>query len=235
MRKTYLLAAAALATMLVTPPGARAQDFVIEPIISMDVIIGNAAIDHVTQSERARAEAMEGTDATGADLTYRADPRRTAANLRSFIAGSPGEAGAQLEALVAAQPDIVELIREGVRAYGFDPLNAGDAYAVWWMNAWLASEQRNDDPDAATIAAVIAQSRAALAETPEFVAAGEAERQEFAEAMLVQAAMLGAYMDQAESDAAMRAQLAQATRMSALANGIDLRSLALTQNGFVAR
>lgn len=161
---------------------------------------------------------------------------RTDANLRNFVQRTPDPgARADLKNLIASQPNLMSVIGDGVRAYGFDPHNVADAYAVWWINVWGASQKINVEPDAATVAAVKQQVRSAFAATPAFADTSDAERQEYAEALLLQAGMLGSAFEQMKNDPKMLDQLAGAARNGAKASGLDLSLMTLTANGFVPR
>jgi hypothetical protein len=170
-------------------------------------------------------------------FAYRHSRERTQQNLRNFVARIPVDAGrAELAQALAAQPTIIDDIAAGMRTYGFDPHNVADAYAVWLINVWGASEKRNIEPDAATVAAVKQQVYAALASTPNFAATSDAERQEFAEALLLQSAMFASTFEQNKNSPALLDQLAAAARKGAIASyGIDLTKMTLTPNGFVPR
>jgi hypothetical protein len=97
-----------------------------------------------------------------------------------------------------------------------------------------ASQKRDIEPDPATVEAVKRQVRNAFAATPDFAKASDAERQEYAEALLLQAAMLASALYQWKSDPKMLEQLAQAARQGAMASGLDLANMTLTPNGFVS-
>jgi hypothetical protein len=168
--------------------------------------------------------------------TYRSSPTRTQQNLRNFVARTPDPAArTNLEQMIAAQPGIMDEISAGARSFGFDPHNVADAYAMWWMNAWLVANKRDEVPDNGTIAMVKSQVRNAFAATPDFAKTSDAERQEYAEALLLQATMLGSAFEQWKNDPKMLDQLADAARKGAEASGLDLSKMTLTPNGFVPR
>ncbi len=169
-------------------------------------------------------------------VTYRYDRARTQQNLRNFVARTPDPAArASLEQIFAGQPRLMEEISAGAKSFGFDPHNVADAYAMWWMNAWLVANKRDEVPDNGTIAMVKSQVRSAFAATPDFAKTSDAQRQEYAEALLLQATMLGSMFEQWKNDPKMLDQLADATRKGAEASGLDLSKMALTRNGFVPR
>ena len=169
-------------------------------------------------------------------FAYRYSPQRTQENLRNFIARTPVEAGrAELERQLAAQPGLMDEISAGARSFGFDPHNVADAYAMWWMNAWLVANKRDEVPDSRTVEAFKRQVRNAFAATLDFAKTSDAERQEYAEALLLQATMLGSAFEQWKNDPKMLDQLANAAHQGAKASGIDLSRMSLTQSGFVPR
>ena len=174
--------------------------------------------------------------AAAVDFRYRYSPARTKQNLRSFVARAPNPAArGELEQMFAAQPTLMDDIRASIGPYGLDTHNVADAYAMWWMNAWLVANKRDEVPDAATVEAVKRQVRKAFAATPDFAKTSDAERQEYAEALLLQASMLGSAFEQTKNDPRMLDQLAEAARQGAKASGIDLSKMSLTQSGFVPR
>jgi len=95
-----------------------------------------------------------------------------------------------LEKQLAAS-DPIDTLGRALSAYGVRTDNVADAYAIWWLNAWLASRQRNDTPPARQIAAVRVQAARAMAAVPEIATASNAVKQEVAEASLIQAALIG--------------------------------------------
>jgi hypothetical protein len=218
--------AIAKAQMVYTPLNAITSDVRYRGMIS--------SLNSSIESE-VLADDAPSAEAPSSSFTYRYSPQRTQQNLRNFIARTPDPAArANLEQTLAAQPTLMNEISAAVRVYGFDPHNVADAYAVWWINVWGASQMQNIEPDPETVEAVKRQVRSALAATPDFAEANHAERQEFAEALLLQAAMLGSGLDQWESDPEMLEQLAKAARQGALASGLDLTKMRLTRDGFVS-
>jgi hypothetical protein len=182
----------------------------------------------------------EGGGATSASLnvtfTYQSDPARTQQNLRNFIARTPNpSARAELERMIAAQPSIIGDIGEGIAIYGYDARDVSDAYAMWWIMVWLASEVSLKEPDREMAQNVSRQVRAAFAATPEFENTDDAQRQEYAEALLLQAMILAELIKAADANPEVAAQLPAIARKGAKASGIDLSLMKLTQDGFVPR
>ncbi|MEE2916753.1 MAG: DUF6683 family protein, partial [Pseudomonadota bacterium] len=120
-----------------------------------------------------------------------------------------------------------------LRGVGGRTDNAADAFASYWIAAWYAAHGRDDTPDAATFAAVRRQAAEALGAVPQLVGAGDAVKQQVAEANLVQAVLIAATMEGVGRDPAARGRIAAAVRKGARASGLDLDAIALTRNGFV--
>lgn len=169
-------------------------------------------------------------------LSFVPNSARTQANLRSFVSRTSDPAArASLEQLFSSQPTIMEDVSNALRPYGINPHNVADAYAVWWINAWSASQKINREPDQATVEAVKQQVYAAFTATPDFANTSDAGRQEFAEALILQGFLLSAAFEQNKTNPAMLDQLAEAARQGAKAQGLDLTKMTLTRDGFVPR
>lgn len=169
-------------------------------------------------------------------FTYQSDPARTQQNLRNFVERTPNaSARAELERMIAAQPSIISDIGDGIAVYGFDARDVSDAYAMWWIMAWLASEVRLQEPDRKMAQSVARQVRTAFAATPEFANTTDAQRQEYAEALLLQAMILAELIKASGENPEVAAQLPSIARKGAKASGIDLSLMTLTEDGFVPR
>lgn len=219
----------------VTP--ALAQDGVLDMtgmgIYAMEETVMQAARETVTDARRAKPHVAPAP----ARLTYKPSMERRRANLARFVARSrkaDPQGAARLEKEFAAT-DVIGKMDRALAGYGLQADNVGDAYAAWWLNAWLASRQRTDDPTPRQVAAVRAQAAEALASTPGIAGADDAVKQEVAEANLVQAALIGGYMERAKGDPALSRRVADAVRQGARASGLDLDAMDLTDGGFTPR
>jgi hypothetical protein len=72
-----------------------------------------------------------------------------------------------------------------------------------------------------------------MAAVPAMATATDAQKQEYAEAMLIQAAMIDSSKEVYENDPQMMQQLSAAVAKGAKAMGLDLSKMELTENGFV--
>ena len=169
-------------------------------------------------------------------LVFKPSLAQRKTNLANFVAKSRAQnqaGGDQLEAMFAST-DIIAAIGKSLVLYGLRTDNMADAYTVYWLSAWLAANGRIEDNSRAQAQAIKRQAANALLAVPAVAAAGNAEKQEFAEAMLIQAAMIDSSMQQAKGNPKQLAAIAKAVRQGAKASGLDLDAMNLTEDGFVA-
>jgi hypothetical protein len=168
--------------------------------------------------------------------TYEPSKALTRANLQAFVdqtrPANPQGAN-QMEQLFASN-DIIGQISNAMQSVGLRSNDASHAYALWWVSAWKASNGDSSTADAATYKAVAKQARRGLANSPEFADANDAAKQEMAEALMVQAALIDGMMDEYGNDPKMMRQVAHAVKKGAAASGIDLDSMTLTPDGFAS-
>ncbi|MES2459100.1 MAG: DUF6683 family protein [Armatimonadota bacterium] len=131
--------------------------------------------------------------------------------------------------------DIISRLNQELVKVGLKPNNIADAYAAWWLNAWLASRGRVDTPPRAQIAAIRAQAVHALLRVPALASASDAAKQELAEDYLVQTAIIGAALEQAKNNPAQLKAIAARIRQDAAIRGLNLDALSLTSKGFEKR
>ncbi len=170
-----------------------------------------------------------------ASLRFIPSPARRRANFESFVARTrrvDPDGAASLEAKFKTR-DLVSQLEAPMATAGLRADNLADAYTVWWITAWSAAQGTNPTPPRATAAAVKRQVESALLSSDTLRGAGDAAKQEFAEGLLIQAALLDGGVEQAksrpESMGAVRAAATQAAR----AMGVDLAAMRLTPAGFV--
>lgn len=208
--------------------------------LGADIGVNRAVQSHLAQSARSRSaprQAPAPARATPARLTYAPSMAQRRRNLAQFVAASrrrDPEGAARLEKAFASQ-DLIGQINHRMAAYGFRANDVGDAYAAWWLTAWLASRGRTDDATPRQVAAVRGQAAAALGSLPQLRTASDAVKQEAAEAYLIQTALIGGYLEQADGHPDQMKRLAAAVREGARAAGMDLAGLDLTDSGFVVR
>jgi uncharacterized protein YjbI with pentapeptide repeats len=161
-------------------------------------------------------------------------PQQTGASFVQKTQAADPAGAEQLKALFASG-DIVALMEEELSKVGLHTTNLADAYTVWWINCWSAVHADFSTPDRATIDAVKAQAARALLAGGKTAETSDALKQQFAEAMLVQALLLDAALQQAKGNPAQLKLLATAANTGAMGMGLDMRSMVLTSSGFVPR
>ena len=180
------------------------------------------------------ASSVKSAAASISALTFQSSSQVRKQNFANFVekirASDP--AGAAKMQQFFASTDIIAAIGNGMASYGLRTNNLADAYAVYWTNAWLGSRGRNEDLPKAQMITVRNQAVSALLATPSVEAASDAQKQQMAEAMLVQAAMISAYIDNAKSDPVLMTKVKAAIAQGAKAMGLDLYMMTLTANGF---
>jgi hypothetical protein len=113
--------------------------------------------------------------------------------------------------------------------------NVADAYAVYWISAWEAAHGiGNSDTPRTQAQAVKAQAAQALLIAPEFAWSTPAQKQEFAEALLIQSLLISASMQSVVDDPTQIDAVGKAVRRGASAMGLDLDAMKLGPNGFEA-
>ncbi|MDP5279618.1 hypothetical protein Q9Q95_11860 [Sphingomonas sp. DG1-23] len=233
LARTFVLASA-----LALAAPAAAQDGVdwggLMSGIAHGTAMDEAAQESVSVNRRGSGR-VRVAPAPTARLTYKPSIERRRANFAQFVAKTRKKdpEGAALLEKELASSDVIAKMGRALSAYGMRTDNVADAYAAWWLNAWLASRQRTDTPPARQIAAVRAQAARAMASLPEMANASDAVKQEMAEANLIQTALIGAYLEHAKNDRALLRKIASAVRQGARASGLNLDGMDLTDDGFV--
>jgi hypothetical protein len=168
---------------------------------------------------------------------YQVSTARRKANLARFVQKTrpvDPQGAAAMEQLFATK-DIIAEMGILLQPFGLRVDDVADAYTIWWMDAWDAAHGVQGAPDRAKMRAVRAQAAQAIAATPEMARADDAAKQEYAEALLVQAALIEAMVEQYGKDPAMAQRIAASVRQGARGAGLDLDAMTLTADGFVPR
>lgn len=170
-----------------------------------------------------------------AALRYSPSKARRTANLAHFVEKTrkADPAGAKDLATLFASGDFIDKIGKAIAPYDLHVDNVADAYTIWWINAWQATRGRNDTPGPAVKDAVREQAARALTAAPEFAGAGDAAKQELAESLLVQAALIDTAVEQAKGDRRRLDAVGAAVAQGARGMGLDLSTMELTDQGFV--
>ncbi len=189
---------------------------------------------------RNRAESGLQTDnvplASAPSFNYRADQKQRKVNLDRYIQDlrTKDPAGAQSLAALFNSTDIIAQIGKEISPHGLKVTNVADAYAIYWISAWEAANGIVGNKETTTrVIAVRNQALSAFNATPAFASATNANRQEFAEMLLIQALLISANMESAENNKPLQRQLSSAIKQGASAMGLDLDAMTLTEKGFI--
>lgn len=168
-------------------------------------------------------------------LGFAPSKARRNANLAAFVektrAVDPNGA-ADLQRLFA-EGDIIERIGAAIAPVGLRTDNLADVYALWWIAAWQATRGDNDTLGRDMYAAVRAQSARALNAAGSPGKASDAEKQELAEALLVQTMLIDVAVDRAKGNPALMRQVKLAVAKGARGMGLDMAGMEITGGGFV--
>ena len=242
MRRMMVLALA-LATATATGGPTAAQNMgwsSVLPSMAGTDILGLALRQHMQRdpgaAARAAPGAKPGTGPASASLRYTPNAARRRANLAQFVARSRSAdpAGAERLAQLFASGDIIERIGAAIAPLGLRVDDLADAYALWWVAAWQATQGANPTPSRAVLQAVRAQVMRAITTTPALANTSDADRQNLAEALLTQTMLLDAMVEQARRPEEQR-DIAAAAAQGAAGMGLDLSRMRLTETGFVPR
>ncbi len=232
----YFVAVALVVTLLVPNSGA-AQIGYSAPLIPFTIVNNASMLNSAISPQNKPGPILEAEAARVAFAPeYSSSSARTRANLAHFVekTRATDPAGAAKMQVLFASTDVISAVDgEMQQKYGMHANNVADAYAVWWVSAWMGNRGLTDDATPGQMAMVKRQASNALAATPEFAAATDAGKQELAEALLVQAALIGAAVDTYASDPTMLAKTREAIGKGAKGMGLDLSKMTLTERGFV--
>jgi hypothetical protein len=186
-------------------------------------------------SDKSDDDASSYSPASKTSLNYTPQKSRTRANLQAFVnkTRATDPAGAARMEQLFASTDIMGQIASVMADYGLSKNNAADAFAVYWIAAWQAANGQTDTRSPETYQAVSTQAARGLSQSPEFAAANDAQKQEMAEALLIQAAMIDAHKESAAADPSQMKLLGNAVAKGAAASGLKLFEMTLTEEGFV--
>jgi hypothetical protein len=257
MKRYYILCVAAAAVFLTTPTVAFAYDDLsggwAVPSLDTSISIANDVMNQtiirevVAKEARSKERANSMRDKGFQDrpvvqtaqqissLNFTPSLMRRKQNLAQFINKTrpSNPDGAIKMTQMFASTDVISVIGRGIAPFGLRIDNVADAYTVYWTNAWLGSRGRDDTLSKQQISAVRNQAANALLASQGVATASDAGKQELAEALLVQAALIESYVANAKSDPALMTKVKAAIAQGAKRMGLDIYTMTLTDNGFV--
>jgi hypothetical protein len=171
-------------------------------------------------------------------LTFVPVPVRSGATARRGLARAmsamPGMSSSKEDVTTVVW--LMDVTKSTMTAQGLDPNNVAHAFSVYWLSAWNATQTMPVRlfPQH-TIDAVKAQAERGFLASPVFARASDAQKQNFAETMILTAAFLTGAGEGATSNSDEIRRVADAAREGARQIGLDLTTMELTPNGFVRK
>ncbi|WP_449222025.1 DUF6683 family protein [Tistrella mobilis] len=167
-------------------------------------------------------------------LSYRPDPVLRRRNFDVFVdrlRAHDADAAENLDRLLTDN-DVIAATRDWLKPYGMRPENVADAMAVYLSTAWAAVRGSDADPAPEVMRGLSNQLAAAIGATPGFTRASDAEKQELAESMIVQAVIISRHAGAARARPDLQKRVSEAVARGAQATfGVDLTRLDLTAQG----
>lgn len=171
-------------------------------------------------------------------LTFRRDPvvtRAVHADLVQRVSKADAAAGRALSDDLARR-DPMAVATPVFRRFGLDTGNVVDATAIYFMGMWGVA----NNVQAQMSPAQARGARAHVARSVNFAGMGlntPAARQRYADSLVYQALIMDDAIDQAQKkrDAAQQRVLSDAAHGQMVRLGLDMRKVALTDQGFVSR
>lgn len=206
----------------------------------IDAGVHGAVMNGITSKSAKQREATGPaplSPAQKAALQFAPSMEQRQRNYASFVEKTRAvdPAGADQLQQTLSQNDILAVAEAPFRDLGFDMYNVADAYALWFVTAWLAGQGRVDTPSAETLGAVRDQVESAFGTLPVLLSTDDATKQEAAEAHYLQSILISVTVEAAQSDAAYLEKVKAAVKQGAVASGMDLDAFELTETGFVLR
>lgn len=224
---------------------ASAQDFMptytpdFQANMALNTMVGNQLERDSRRGGASSQSSSASSPASGStgvvSTSYRASPAVTSRVKRQFAAfvGSTGGDQAGIAAAMEREDFFARWGRH-VSQYGLRRGSVADAMTAYWVLNWqIANDVR--EVDRSQVSAVRSQVQSILGGNPGFSRLDDAQKQEMAEAMILNfIAQSVAYEDaMAANDAGMQRRLQNAA-VARFNNemGVDLRSIRLTNTGF---
>ena len=233
--KSYFSARIVAAMVFASCSFAHAQFYSV-PSPNLQIITNNVASEAFRDSVRISSAQDDDEDTlNSAALSFKPSAAVRQRNISSFIGKTreqSEENASQMEQLFASI-DVFSAMAKELATVDLRIDNVADAYTVYWITAWEASRGISGTKTSVGQAqAVKAQAARALLSLPQFTGSTAAQKQELAEALLIQTALIGGSMGQANGDKKLLSGIAKAVRQGAKAMAIDLDSMQLEENGF---
>ncbi len=145
-------------------------------------------------------------------------------------------AGAEAIARSLEKDDWIAMFDRAMSGYGLRSGNTIDALTAYWLASWAATANYDGKVTRQQVQAVRSQIAGGFEVTNSGLDT-PAKRQEFAESLILQTVLIDGMMETAKhrGDRDFIRKMGEATHQAMLKGGVDLKSLILTDRGFVRR
>ena len=190
----------------------------------------------IAQALRGQEGSAAPAPAGAATTTFKRDPallKAKEAKLVGLMRQQSPEGAAELEKLFAQ--DLMTMVAPEFRRMGLNPQDAADMTTLYWVAAWEASHGIVGRPtDPAVVKGARNQLARILVANPAMATASDADKQDIADTMFLQAVLVEARMGAAaKAGPAMQQQTSDAVyKEAAQMLKTDLRKVTLTAAGF---
>lgn len=220
-------------------PTVMPNNYVLSDILNQQRVDAAIGSGQAAGNRRGRGESLGrmAGGSTSATTAYRASPAISARVRQQFADWMGKQTNAESGRRVAEALDRIDPVRSWAQLVGADGLRPGDtadALASYWVLNWVMAN--GGDSNRSQVMAVREQVRPIMAANPAYARLSEAQRQEFAEVLILNFLIQhAAYIDalkRGDRDAQRRIGDAAVARFKS-EMGVDLRRLRLTNAGFV--
>jgi hypothetical protein len=201
---------------------------------AVNASIGEEIVAPDRQRLRAASQPKVQSAISAPNFSYRFSSVRSRTNLANFVAKirqTDPQGAAQLERFFAGTDFMGEVDRE-LQGLGLRSDNLSHCYALWWVTAWKVSKADLTETTPQIYAAVAAQARDGFLRSGALNNTNDAQKQELAQSLLIQAGLLDASAQANATNPTMMAALSRAAISGARASGLRIDTMVLTPTGF---
>ena len=174
--------------------------------------------------------------ASAAQLSFVPSPalrQRNYAAIVDKMRPRDAEAADQMAEMFAST-DMIDQVAREIAPAGLQTNSVADAFTFWWATTWSVSREQPESGSRAALQSVRAQVVNIMLADQGIARATAAQKQEFAEDLFVKSRLLNTAVKEAQGNPDDLASLARTARKTALAAGLDLDTMELTEAGFVS-
>ncbi len=194
--------------------------------------ITNQALDRIEEKKRNTPHFPEGDISA---LRFTPSVARQRANQIAFAQALVERSGASTDAakLLFSTAGVIPQTFQAMQERGLDGNNVADCYAVYLIGAWEVVHNRRADKTDTLYESVRRQAEVQLRNVPKLMTASNADKQDFADVLLLQSFVNRLSMLERGSDPAQMVTLSRQIAAQAKGLGVDLETMELNDQGLV--